>query len=75
MGIFSFTGEVLEVTNQEGLQVFHVVPLKHRRHPLDTRTGSDVPSQYRKGSFLSAGLTLLGLPLGISDGDDRMRKL
>lgn len=75
MEIFTFTGEILEVTNQEGFQVFDVVPLKHRAHSLDTRTGGDVPCRYRKGSLLSAGLTLLGLPLGISDGGDRMRKL
>lgn len=75
MVIFAFAGEVLEVTNQEGLKVFHLVLLKHRMHSLDMRTDSHVPSQYRKGSLLSAGLTLLGHPLGISAGDDRMKKL
>lgn len=64
----------MEVTNQEGLKVFHLVLLKHRMNSLDTRAGSCAPSQYRKGSLLSAGLTLLGHPLGISAGDDRMRK-
>lgn len=75
MGIFTFTAKVLEVTNQEGLKVFHLVPLKHKIHSLDTRRGSHTLFQYRKGSLLSAGLTLLGHPLGISAGDDRMRKL
>ena len=60
MGIFTFTGEVLEVTNQKGLEVFHLVfgcrgpvAVKHRIHSLGTRRGSDVAS-----SRLSTGRDL-----------------
>lgn len=67
MVIFAFTGEVLEVINQEGLKVFHLVLLKHRMHSLDMRTIQE--------GISSADLTLLGHPLGISAGDDRMKKL
>jgi len=53
MGIFSFTGEVLEVTNQKGLKVFHLVfgsrgpvAVKHGMRLLGTRRGSGIASSH-----------------------------
>lgn len=53
MGIFTFTGKVLEVTNQKGLKVFHLVfgsrgpvAVKHSIHSLGPRRGSGVASSH-----------------------------